>query len=102
MLRNPSTIPAGDTIIEDPIMEPFFIVKSASSGYTVYEKVIRGENDTAYFKTICYPSTFNHALKVVARELLPTTGGKHFTTIKQYISTWNEIEQKMRTITNID
>ena len=28
MLRNPDTIPAGDTIIQDPAMEPFFITKS--------------------------------------------------------------------------
>ena len=31
MLRNPNTIPADDTLIEDPIMEPFFITKSNQS-----------------------------------------------------------------------
>ena len=35
MLRNPNTIPAGDTIIEDPAMEPFFITNSSSGGFTV-------------------------------------------------------------------
>jgi len=102
MLRNPNTIPEGDTLIEDPIMEPFFIVKATSGGYTVYERVTRGEKDRAYFKTICYPSTFNHALKVVARELLHTSGNKHFKTIQEYIGTWNEIQNKMNTMTTID
>jgi len=27
MLRNPNSIPAGDTLIQDPVMEPFYIFK---------------------------------------------------------------------------
>ena len=42
MLRRPDSIPATDTVIEDPAMEPFFITNSASGGYTVYERVIKG------------------------------------------------------------
>lgn len=102
MLRNPNTIPAGDTLIEDPIMEPFFIVKAVSGGYTVYERVIRGEKDTAYFKTVCYPATFNHALKVVSRELLNTSGNRHYKSIQEYITAWNDIQAKMDTMTTID
>ena len=52
MLRRPDSIPAGDTIIEDPIMDPFFIAISSSGCYTVYERVIKGDNDTHYIKTI--------------------------------------------------
>lgn len=102
MLRDPNTIPKGDTLIEDPVMEPFFIVKSASEGYTVFERVIRGEKNTAYFRTVCYPSTFNHALKVVSRELLQTSETKHYKTVKDYIETWNSIQEKMNTMTTID
>ena len=102
MLRNPNTIPEGDTIIEDPIMEPFFIVKATSGGYTIYERVTRGEKNTAYFRTVCYPSTFNHALKVVSRELLQTSETKHYKTVKDYIETWNSIQEKMNTMTTID
>ena len=43
MLRNPNSIPAGDILIQDPVMEPFFITKSQSGGYTVYERVEKGE-----------------------------------------------------------
>ena len=101
MLRNPDTIPAGDTLIEDPVMEPFFITHSPSGGYTVYERVNRGKDDKAYLRTVCYPATFNYALKAVAKELLNVNDVKHFKTVKDYIETWNSIEQKMRTKTNI-
>mgnify|MGYP000391906371 CR=1 FL=1 len=50
MLRKPDSIPAGDTLIEDPVMEPFFITRSQTGGYTVYERVVKGENNTEYIK----------------------------------------------------
>ena len=101
MLRNPNTIPAGDTIIEDPVMEPFFITHSSSGGYTVYERVNRGKDDKAYLRTVCYPSTFNYALRAVAKELLNFGGTKHFSTVKEYIDEWNSIQEKMESITTI-
>ena len=39
MLRKPDSIPAGDTVIQDPAIEPFFITKSQTGGFTVYEIV---------------------------------------------------------------
>jgi len=74
MLRRPDSIPAGDTVIADPVMEPFFITKSQSGGYTVYERVIKGENDNEYIKSLGYPSNFGNALKMVAREKLNESG----------------------------
>lgn len=102
MLRNPNTIPAGDTIIEDPIMEPFFITHSSSGGYTVYERVNRGKDDKAYLRTVCYPSTFNYALRAVSKELLNLSGNKHYRTIKEYINVWNSIQENMKTMTTLD
>ena len=102
MLRNPDTIPAGDTVIEDPIMEPFFITHSQSGGYTVYERVNRGKDGKAYLRTVCYPSTFNYALRAVSKELLNFGGTKHFSTIKDYIKEWNAIQQSMKTMTTLD
>ena len=101
MLRRPDSIPDGDTVIEDPVMEPFFIAKSSSGGYTVYERVIKGENDTPYIKTICYPSTFNSALKKVAKELV---NGKsnYYSSLKDYIGEWSEIQEKMTKLVDID
>jgi len=103
MLRNPDTIPVTDTVIQDPIMEPFFITKSSSGGgFTVYERVIRGENQKAYLRTVCYPSNFNSALKTVAKELLNHSEKKQYDSVKEYIKSWNDIEQKMKTIATLD
>lgn len=101
MLRKPDSIPTGDTIIEDPAMEPFFITKSTSGGYTVYERVIKGEKNTNYIKTICYPSTFNYALKAVCKELLHSNK-THYSSIQDYITEWKDIQVKMETLTSID
>lgn len=102
MLRRPDSISPVDTIIEDPVMEPFFIVKSSAGGYVVYERVIKGENKTEYIKSHGYPSNFNNALKMVSRELLYQANDRHFTSIKEYIQTFEQLEQKMRTLTAID
>jgi len=91
MLRRPDSIPAGDTVIVDPVMEPFFIAKSQSGGYTVYERVIKGENDTEYIKTICYPANFGGALKTVAKELLNGDPEKKVYSLKEYADRWKTI-----------
>ena len=101
MLRNPNTIPAGDTIIEDPAMEPFFITNSTSGGFTVYERVNRGKDDKAYLRSVCYPSSFNSALRTVAKELLNYSSKKQYNTVKEYISTWNDIEERMKALTTL-
>lgn len=101
MLRKPDSIPAGDTVITDPAMEPFFISRSSTGGFTVFERVIKGDKDTEYIKTVCYPSTFSNALKVVARELLNTGEQRVFNTVKEYIAKWEEIQKKMSELTTI-
>lgn len=100
MLRKPDSIPANDTIVQDPSMEPFFISKSSTGGYTVYERVIKGENNTHYIKTVSYPSTFNGALKTIGREIL-NQGGKKYT-LKEYLDRWESIESKITTLSTID
>lgn len=101
MLRRPDSIPSTDTVIQDPVMEPFFISKSQSGGYTVYERVVKGEKDTEYIKTICYPSTFNSALKKVANEKLNNGESKVYD-LKSYISRWEAINESMSNLTSIN
>jgi len=98
MLRNPNSIPDGDTIIQDPVMEPFFIAKSQSGGYTVYERVIKGENKTEYIKTVCYPSNFGGALKTVAREILNGDPTKKVYTLKEYANRWESIKNSLTSV----
>jgi hypothetical protein len=96
MLRNPNSIPAGDTIIQDPVMEPFFISKSQSGGYTVYERVVKGEKNTEYIKTVSYPATFGGALKTVAKEIL-NEGGKTYS-LKEYVERWEAVKNSLTSI----
>jgi len=96
MLRNPNSIPTGDTIIQDPVMEPFFISKSQSGGYTVYERVVKGEKNTEYIKTVSYPSTFGSALKTIAKEKL-NEGGKTYD-LKSYVERWEEVKNSLTSI----
>jgi hypothetical protein len=96
MLRKPDSIPSSDTVITDPALEPFFISRSTTGGFTLFERVIKGENDTEYIKTICYPSSFTFALKKAAEELLNTD--KEFASIKEYVEEYKSIQTK---ITNI-
>ena len=96
MLRNPNSIPASDTIIADPVMEPFFITRSPNNGYTVYERVIKGDNDTEYIKNVSYPSNFGNALQTVAREKL-NEEGKTFS-LKQYVDRWETVKDSLTSI----
>ena len=101
MLRKPDSIPAGDTLIQDPVMEPFFISKSQSGGYTVYERVVKGNNDTEYIKTVSYPASFNGALKRVANEKLNNGESKVYN-LQEYVTRWENIQKEMLSITSID
>jgi len=101
MLRNPKSIPAGDCLIEDPIIEPFFISKSQSGGYVVYKRVIKGKEQKPYIETIGYPSNFTHALTIVSKELLHTEPGKNYTSISEYVNTWKAIAEKITKLTEI-
>tara|TARA_A100001201_G_C4047997_1_gene188780 strand:- start:53 stop:349 length:297 start_codon:yes stop_codon:yes gene_type:complete len=96
MLRNPDSIPTSDTKIQDPVMEPFFITRSQTGGFTVYERVIKGDNDTEYVKSLGYPSTFGHALKMVAREILNKEGETF--TIKEYVERWESVQKSLTSI----
>lgn len=96
MLRKPDSISASDTIITDPALEPFFVSRSQTGGYTLYERVIKGDNNTEYIKTVCYPSNFANALKKAAEELLNTN--REFTSIKEYVGEFKKIQSKITSI----
>ena len=96
MLRNPNSVPDTDTVIQDPAMEPFFITRSQNNGYTVFERVVKGENNTEYIKTVSYPSNFSSALKTVAREIL-NEGGKTYD-LKTYVNRFDSIKKSLTSV----
>ena len=99
MLRKPDSIPSNETIVEDPVMEPYFITRSQTGGYTVYERVIKGENNTEYIKTICYPGNFGYALKTIAEE--KTNHSKNYSTIKDYVLKYKSYQDKITSIMGV-
>ena len=96
MLRNPNSIPSSDTIIQDPVMEPYFITRSQTGGYTVYERVTKGENNTEYIKSLGYPSNFGNALRSVAREKLNEQGKTY--DLKSYVERWESVKESLTSI----
>ena len=101
MLRSPDSISKNDQIIEDPQMEPFFLTKAVTGGFTVFKRVEKGEKNKKYIETICYPSTFNSALKVVAKEQLNYSSKKKFNSVREYLDEWKAIKAEMELIANI-
>jgi hypothetical protein len=101
MLRNTDTISSLDILIEDPLIEPFFITKSQSGGYTLFERVSRGKDDKPYLRTVGYFSNFSNCLKRVAKELLHHSGTRQYNSIKQYIDTHSAIELRMSSLTEL-
>ena len=98
MLRRPDSIPSTDTIITDPVLEPFFISKSSTGGFTVYERVVKGDNNTEYIKTVCYPGNFGYALKIIVEEKTNMSNNKTFSSIKDYISAYKNYTQQITSI----
>ncbi len=101
MLRNADTISPSDILIEDPLMEPFFITKAQAGGYTLFERVNRGKENNSYLRTVGYFSSFDNCLKRVSKELLHHINKEHYSTIKEYIDTHNALQQKMSTLTGL-
>ena len=95
MLRNPDSLPSGDTLIQDPAMEPYFITRSQNHEYTVFERVVKGENNTPYLRTLGYPSNFRRALKIVMKELLDFKGKTKFDTLVDYFNKWEKINKNL-------
>ena len=95
MLRNPDSLPSGDTLIQDPAMEPYFITRSQNHEYTVFERVVKGENNTPYLRTSGYPSNFRRALKIVMKELLDFKGKTKFDTLEDYFNKWEKINKNL-------
>ena len=96
MLRNPNSIPSSDTVIQDPVMEPYFITRSQTGGYTVFERVIKGDNNTDYIKSLGYPSNFGSAMKMVAREILNEEGKTY--DLKTYVERWENVKNSLTSI----
>jgi len=92
-------------VIRDPLMEPFYIEKDAST-FTVVEKTtakrgFRGQEASGKEKenVIGYYSNFRNALNAVAKQKFHTNTGE-YNTIKEYITSWNEVKDGIESLLN--
>jgi len=84
------------TTISDPLIEPFYISKDQHC-YTVFENVSSsGDSDKQYQKAKGHYSSFGACLKVIAQ--LKVEQKENFNNIKDYITEWKQIQQKIKTL----
>jgi hypothetical protein len=84
------------TIINDPLIEPFYISKDQHC-YTIFESISssRGSNKQ-YQKAKGHYSSFGSCLEVIAQ--LKAEQKENFNSIKEYIIKWRQIKQKIKTL----
>jgi len=92
-------------IIRDPLMEPFYIDKDAST-FTVLEKTtakrgFRGQEASGKEKenVVGYYSSFRNALNAIAKQKFHTNTGE-YNSIKEYIDSWNEVKDGIDSLLN--
>ena len=84
------------TTISDPLIEPFYISKDQHC-YTVFENISSsGDSDKQYQKAKGHYSSFGMCLKVIAQ--LKVEQKENFNNIKDYITEWKQIQQKIKTL----
>ena len=87
-----------NTVINDPILEPFFIVIDQYS-YIVNENVESGNNKDNTkknkIKPIGYFTNFDSALDKVAQDKL-RSNKKNYSLISDYIADWKEITNQFK------
>lgn len=77
------------TLIQDDILEPYFIVRYAEGGFGVMKTRTDGKGNLR-FKALCYPSSFTGCLDTVAKEQLHGEG-QYYDSIQEYIENWKKI-----------
>lgn len=80
------------TIIEDEILDPYFITVS-SGCFTVSKKRVDKDGNARY-KELSYPSSFLGSLNYIAKEKIHEEG-KVYESIQEYIETWKEVSTKI-------
>lgn len=81
------------TLIQDEILEPFFIVRYAEGGFGVMKTRLDGKGNLKY-KAISYPSTFMGCLDTVAKEKQHQEG-QTYNSIQEYIESWKSISRSI-------
>ena len=100
MARKPNSL----TLIEDPSMDPFFIIKDEHC-YTVNRRIKSNANhfrstgkSKTYSKALTFHSKFEDALKRITEEQLHTK--KHYKTLNDFLNHFLSIENNIKNYIN--
>lgn len=80
------------TLIQDDLLNPYFIVRYADGGFGV----MRAREDAKgalKYRAISYPSSFLGCLDAIAKEQLNGEGKVY--TIQEYIETWKAVSTRI-------
>lgn len=86
----------GMTVIEDPVLDPYFITRDNTGGFAVNEKRV-GKNGEFKFKALSFPSNFCSCLHTIAVEK-QNQPGKMFSSIQEYIDSWKEVVGEIKNV----
>lgn len=97
MFRKVDQIKPGEALIQDPLIEPYYIIRGTDNVYTIYLK--SQDMNAKHVKTIGYFTDFGMCLKRIAKEIVTHKKGKlQFDTINEYIAMHKEIKQQIATL----
>ena len=94
------------TLIKDPLIEPYFIGKDASS-YTVYETLMPGNNkkgrgrqtrEKEGIKPLSFHSNFDSCLASIAK--LKVSNQQTYNSISEYVTEWKRVKEEINQIVN--
>lgn len=84
------------TLIQDPNLEPYFIVRYAEGGFGVMKTRLDAKGNLKY-RAVGYPSTFVSSLDMIAREKQHEEG-RVFNTVQEYIDNWKAVCREIQNI----
>lgn len=82
-----------DIIIEDPVLEPYFIINYAEGGWGVCMKRLTSKGELKY-KELCYPARFVSCLDNIAKAKLRDQD-KDYASIQAYIDDWKKVSDSI-------
>ena len=81
------------TIVEDPSLEPYFIIQDQIGSFLVNIK--KEKNGKTVFSTLSYPSSFMECLDTVAKYKFLGGNKTEFASIRDYVDTWRSVSRNI-------
>src|SRR5574344_1244329 len=81
------------TLIEDPVLEPYFILQDQIGAFLVNRRKKTGKVEETFI-VMNYPSSFLGCLNSIGKFQFMAKNS-HFHSVQEYIDAWNEISNRI-------